>query len=494
MKKLSSPPSAKGGDTANAFKRLRLHIMIVPTVLIFAVLSIMFALAWTTEYQTRVDTIANKMSLTVFLEENGGEETALGDSNLFSDFLEPDPYVFGYRDDGRTSGRPDNRPSNIVDSLHSNTVDENSETSQENAKPRTLGDDATRGWEDYVPVIVYRIDYDAQALTPISGSDFTLTESAWQYANENLVGAPYGFGRMEQGSLFYQKSQMRNYDVIAFTDASALASRMDSLRDTFIIIVFLVSAITAVLAWLLSARLVKPLRESWTKQRRFIADASHELKTPIAVIIANSSIILDGHPDEEGVRKWTQATQEEAEKLNDLVADMLYLAANDAEKEVVMSEFNYSKVVMKLAMASESRAFEKGCTVSYDGIEKGLMAYGEETSLTRLASILIDNACKYCHDNTEIEVTLTADRKHLILSVADDGDELSQEVLGSLFDRFFRADKSRTGDNGYGLGLAMAKDITERHGGTIGVVSNEGHTVFTAKLPRKTSWKAESAS
>jgi hypothetical protein len=131
---------------------------------------------------------------------------------------------------------------------------------------------------------------------------------------------------------------MRNYDVIAFTDASALASRMDSLMDTFIIIVLLVSAITAVLAWLLSARLVKPLKESWTKQRRFIADASHELKTPIAVIIANSSIILDGHPDEEGVRKWTQATQEEAEKLNDLVADMLYLAANDAEKEVVKRE------------------------------------------------------------------------------------------------------------------------------------------------------------
>ncbi len=229
-----------------------------------------------------------------------------------------------------------------------------------------------------------------------------------------------------------------------------------------------------------------PVEESWKKQKQFVADASHELKTPLSVIMANTDIIIS-HKDEtvESQMKWLENTRSESQRMADLVADLLFLAKNDDGLKVQLVDVNLSNCVSSIVLGYEAVFYENKKTFKYD-ISSDLHIVGNEKQLQQLTTILLDNANKYSTDSGNITLSLAANGKHAQLVVQNDSEQLSEEQLAHLFDRFYTVDPSRNKNNGgNGLGLSIAKIICETHGGNIKVNCVDGVTAFSVTLPLK---------
>lgn len=226
----------------------------------------------------------------------------------------------------------------------------------------------------------------------------------------------------------------------------------------------------------LSGLALKPVKLAWEQQKQFVADASHELKTPLTVILANIGI-LRSHPEETvgEQMKWVDYIGAEASRMNTLVGSLLFLAkTDDSKKELIMSEVNLSDAVWNAVLPFESVAFENGRTL-HSGIDPGLFIIGDEGMLRRLTVILLDNACKYSNEGGTVTVLLSQSQDKIRLSVHNTGDPIPPEQQEHLFERFYRADESRAREKGgYGLGLAIAQSIAERHKARLTVQSGDG--------------------
>lgn len=240
-----------------------------------------------------------------------------------------------------------------------------------------------------------------------------------------------------------------------------------------------------VISLVLARWAVRPVEEAWDKQQQFIADASHELKTPLTVIRANNSILLS-MPDStiEEQQQWIDSTETEAQIMQDLVNDMLYLAKADSSKvPLEYSTVNMSDIVNAQLLQFESVAFEKGVEIESQ-VAEALMVDGDASRLQRLVGTLMDNACKYVDDKGSIKVRLSKTGSSCHLAVNNTGPVIPAEDLPHLFDRFYRSDKARTRTGGYGLGLAIAKSIVDDHKGTLKVSSTEREgTTFSVEIP-----------
>lgn len=255
--------------------------------------------------------------------------------------------------------------------------------------------------------------------------------------------------------------------------------------------VIISSALVALvfITWYLTKWMLKPVQEAWQSQKCFVADASHELKTPLAVILANSQI-LQGDPKlPEDSRRWVDSTAGEAQQMASLVNDLLTLARADengtATKDKMPQEtLDFSDIVDNVALEFDAMAFERGCMLE-STIEPNLKVQGDVQSLKRLAKILVDNATKYAAKGTTVTLNLNDESGHAVLSVNNLGTPIDPEDLPHVFERFYRSDKARTRETGgFGLGLAIAQSIAQTHGGTIEVASDKEHgTTFTVRLP-----------
>lgn len=236
---------------------------------------------------------------------------------------------------------------------------------------------------------------------------------------------------------------------------------------------------------LLSKRLVQPVEESWKRQRQFVADASHELKTPLTVLLADADILLS-HPDDtiRDQRRWVEHIREEGLRMKGLVADLLFLARGDAAgPDRPQGRADLSQVCEGCVMSFEPVAFEAGLTLG-SSIAPGVTVAGSGEELRRLTAILLDNACKYCDPGGAVSLTLLKGER-AVLTVHNTGEPIPAEEQPHLFERFYRADGARTREQGgYGLGLAIAAAIVERCRGKISVRSEaDSGTAFTVTLP-----------
>ena len=243
------------------------------------------------------------------------------------------------------------------------------------------------------------------------------------------------------------------------------------------------------LAWLLvslfSRRAIQPLIDNAVQQKQFITDAGHELKTPLTVISANMDVLSL----EAGENEWIHSTQKQVANMRGLVNELIYLSRLDEETSGLdMAQVDLSALVREVAEPFESMAefASKSMTVSAG---EGISIWGNAAMLQRLVSVLCDNAVKYAPEGDEISVALKDDGKRVFLRT-ENGLKvpMAQETLDHLFDRFYRADASRSKESGgYGIGLSVARAIVEKHGGTIRVRQTEsGRLRFTAQLPRRT--------
>lgn len=293
-------------------------------------------------------------------------------------------------------------------------------------------------------------------------------------------------GRFRYDGIYWCYQNKENDDgtrLIALSDITAEHGIIVRLLTSFalcsaglLIAVFLISLYFA-------NRSIKPVRDAWEKQKQFVADASHELKTPLAAINTNVDVVL-GSPDStvKQQSKWLAYIKSEAERLTCLVQNLLFMARIDGDAQIPFAETNLSDVFESSALNMEAVAFEKGKKYSYD-IERDIYASVNAEQITRLSLILIDNAIKYSADGGCIDIIFKKTQKEAVYTVANDGEPIAPEEQKKIFDRFYCSDKSRTG-NSYGLGLAIAKEISDVHRGKLTVESRENErTVFSFSIP-----------
>ena len=242
----------------------------------------------------------------------------------------------------------------------------------------------------------------------------------------------------------------------------------------------LISAVIGALSFLLvlfiivlaSKRAVRPVAESYTKQKQFVTDAGHELKTPLTVISANNELLRILYGESE----WFDSIDKQVAKLNGLVQSLITLAKMDEEQKPVFGSFNLSDAVYDTAKSFENLIHSKGRLITFD-IEENIIYLGDESKIRQVVSILMDNAAKYCDEKGKIAVHLKSD-KQIRLQVINDYSTADECDLDKVFERFYRADKARTSAGSYGLGLSIAKSIVELHKGEIRAKALENSRVM----------------
>lgn len=273
---------------------------------------------------------------------------------------------------------------------------------------------------------------------------------------------------------------------VVFLDVTARQNILTNLVYTFLAVGFAMLIIIYFTSRFFANRSIQPVREAFNKQKQFIADASHELKTPLAVINTNADVLLAN--DDDTIRnqsKWLHHIKSETERMKTLTNDLLYLTEmDDAKTGMIHANFNLSEAVEGVLLTMEAVVFEKELSLHYE-IEPNLMVRGNMEQIKQVAMILMDNAIKYTPPHGSINLTLSKRHNDVQLTVTNTGDGIPPEHLGRIFDRFYRADPSRSRkQGGYGLGLAIAKSIVEQHKGKISAKSVVGEqTTFYVQLP-----------
>ena len=269
--------------------------------------------------------------------------------------------------------------------------------------------------------------------------------------------------------------------MICFTDAGFAQKYNQTLALTTVFIGAGSIILFFGLAAALSFWLVKPVKSTFDKQKLFISNASHELKTPIAVISANADVL----ESEIGENKWLSYIKDDSRRMGELVNELLALARLDDRTDTsgVKTGFSLSDAVLQTALPFESRMFEMGKEYEVD-VQPDIEYIGDESQIKHIVSILIDNAVKYSDENGKIKISLSMRQNKRILEVFNTGQGIPADKLEKIFERFYREDEARSSSSGgYGLGLSIAYEIVARHGGRIFARSEYGKwAMFTVVL------------
>lgn len=341
---------------------------------------------------------------------------------------------------------------------------------------------------------IYNVSPTGRYTTIGSYTNAKIPESVILGANEEVLESSALNGFLPEYNLFYVKRSAGLQDgdtIIAYADGSSM-NEWRNLMWTLIFVGLGAFAFLFLVNIFYSRWALSPVRRSIKQQQQFTADASHELKTPLTVILANTEI-LKAKPEAtvEEQMQWVESTQLEAERMQLLVNDMLALLRPEGKQPKQPKEdIDFSDLVEGEVLQFESVAFDRGVMINEDICEDAHVM-GNLERLTRLVVILIDNACKYAGEGSVVDVTLkrqdvaSANHGKVILKVRNDGPPIPEEDLPHIFDRFYRADKVRTSSKGgYGLGLAIGQEIAHEHDGNISVESSaEEGTTFTVTLP-----------
>lgn len=320
------------------------------------------------------------------------------------------------------------------------------------------------------------ISYDGQVLEIKNDPAAVYSDDALEQMAKNIIKESKSTGTLD--NLTFLKTDKNGYILVTFMDNTVVnESAMTLFRYTLIfggvaLVVFFF------LARFLAKKIVAPLEESYQKQRQFISDAGHELKTPVSVVSANAELLSR----QIGDNQWLQNIQYENERMGILVGQLLDLARTE-NVTPQMERIDLSRLVAGETLPFESVAFEKGLVLSSD-IASGIVVEGNSTQLKQLTSILLDNAIRHSKVDGQVRLTLTKDHGAAELSVVNHGDEIPAEHREKIFERFYRMDPARNGeDKHYGLGLAIAKAIVTAHHGHIEVLCYNGLVEFRVNLP-----------
>ncbi len=324
---------------------------------------------------------------------------------------------------------------------------------------------------EFSNIITVIIDENNNVVSWVSEKDIGIDDEFITQLVTAALDKKEDFGKA-QGHYFYK---LEDENTLLFMDNNA-AFANDNRTIT-------VAVSVGVVAWLvflalsvyLVEKMTKPINEAFAKQKQFLSDAGHELKTPVSVVLANADVLKQ----EIGENKWLNYISTEAKRMEGLVGDIMDLAKleDGTSKALNKKEFDLSNAIMSASLPFESLSFEKGMTMEFD-IEENIKFTGDEEKISELAVIFLSNAIKYGEEKGKIKVSLKKSHKKILLSFYNTGSGVEESEKEKIFDRFYRVDKARSRENGsYGLGLSIAKAIVEDHGGSISVESEFGKWV-----------------
>ena len=290
----------------------------------------------------------------------------------------------------------------------------------------------------------------------------------------------------KENAVFVGNLYMEDYSYNYWADKEIVILNNESIREKLrslllnsFILFLVLDVIIAGLAKVITGWITRPAKEAFCRQREFIADASHELKTPLAVIMASA----DELKEQKQGGHLVENICFEAERMNRLIAGLLSLSKlEEGVSKETFQEENLSKIAEKSCLVIESLAFEQGVLIETD-IEENLKMKCSREEMEKLFSTLLDNAIKHSYKEKSVVTTLKRTKSGMVLEVINEGDPIPAGDEERIFERFYRGDKSRSrATNRYGLGLAIAKRIVINHGGSIRAFSKDGKTTFRVEF------------
>ena len=291
-------------------------------------------------------------------------------------------------------------------------------------------------------------------------------------------------GRIDQYRLRYLNQDNGLYRKIAFVDMSMEQALTREMLRPYAVIAAAAFLLLLGISVLLAHWATRPVERAWTQQRQFLSDASHELKTPLTVILSNAEL-LEASPLADRPARWADNIHSEARQMKRLVEEMLTLArADNMTHTAVLSEVSLSDIAADCALAFEPVAFEAGKPLEYHLAEDAVVL-GDGDKLRQLISIFLDNAIKYGAEGGTITLTLQKTDRQAKITVSNPGDPIPPQQLRRLFERFYRADASRGEKSGFGLGLSIAAAIAKEHKGIVKAESDAASTRFSYAMPLK---------
>ena len=349
-------------------------------------------------------------------------------------------------------------------------------------QPREFtGEPLPRGQREGIISVYFNLKTDEIAVLSRDIAHDSETVSA---AVREIAAQERDFGMLNAYGLYFYRETDGNGCKIALADRSYLGAKV--LRNGAMLLAAYVAAM--VLIFFISRRLsriaAKPMEDAVEMERQFVADISHDLKTPITVVLANNSILRENPELDPAERaQWLDSTDDAAKRMMTLVGEMLTLSSLESVgKTVELQQVPLSSAAEKAALQLESLAYERGVTLDTE-IDGDVTVRATQEYAEKICGGLLDNALKYEPGGGRVLLSLTTAKKKAVLTVRNFGSVIAPEDMAHIFERFYRGDKARTGQGGFGLGLPIIKQETELVGATIDVESSaENGTAFTVRF------------
>ena len=346
-------------------------------------------------------------------------------------------------------------------------------------RPEKPGNPKDPGKEKDILTVFY--SPEEESYTVLSHSD-SIEEEGLPALLAAIVAQKQDFGVLKEARVFYYRTGSAPYK-IAIASTSYLLNSIVNLGLVLLAVWAGGMGLFFLISLRLSAIAARPMEEAMEREKQFVADASHDLKTPLSVILANNAIMLENPEATAGeLHRWLESTQSAAKRMQKLIGQMLTLAdVERADAPLTLEDVDLASLAMRAELEVESLAYEKKVTLETE-LPDTCMVRGNADCLLRIVSSLMENALKYEPTGGTVILRLTREKKEARLSVQNLGSRILSEDLPHVFDRFYRSDRSRENASGsFGLGLAITKEMVERLGGRISVSSDEKTgTVFTA--------------
>jgi len=353
-----------------------------------------------------------------------------------------------------------------------------------------LGEVNARGENGvYLPffcVVQEPLPFDpSQSSYAIRGSDIYVNDNAFVGKMMSIaLNRRADEGIIAEGNLRYLRRNVGNkYTVVVFVSMAAENASLNGQLGAFALIGIGTVPVVLLLAFALSLWMTRPVEKAWAQQQQFVSDASHELKTPLTVILANAEMLQEPTQSEETQQRLSANILTMSTQMRSLVERMLDLTrADNGSARMVFRPLDMTGLTADAVLPFEPVYFEKGLQF-HCHIQDGLRVKGSEQHLKQVVDILLDNAAKYAMPESWVQLVLRKQGGHCLLSVATPGEEISKADLKNIFKRFYRADKARSEGGSYGLGLSIAESIVREHRGKIWAQSVRSINTFFVQLP-----------
>ena len=334
-----------------------------------------------------------------------------------------------------------------------------------------------------LPFFAVQISSRGELITA-SGGYFDLTDREYLQKIVNLaLSTNQESGELKEYDLRYLVAMSPAGLSIVFADTATEAATIRSMIYSCIVIFVAAMLVFFGISILLSRWAIKPVAAAWDQQRQFVADASHELKTPLAVIMANAELMQSEETTGEDKKKFSANILSTTYQMRSLVENMLEMARVDnGTVKMNFAQLDFSQLVGDAVLSFQLLYEEKGMGLRC-AVPEGILLNGSEQHLYQVMDVLLDNALKYGTAGGMVSVDLISTGRSCVLSVKSPGEQISKEDLKNIFKRFYRIDTARTMNGSYGLGLSIAESIVEAHKGKIWAESKYGYNTFCVQMP-----------